>query len=116
MFVPQAARVPNGREVIFSEVDVLVLLEGKDGDSEAQWRDALRPYNLENRLAAVLVSSDPQEVPTLSIRRDGKILRGHVTGLDRSRKANDLGRAFKAGLADLWPALLEAAKEGGIHG
>jgi len=107
-------RIPKGRERIFAEVDALVLLERVGAPSEAEWFESLRPHGLHGRIAAVLVSRDPQSAPSLSVRKDGNLWRGEVTGLERSRltkEAKELAEAFKPGFDQLWPALLEFARQ-----
>src|SRR5262249_11052236 len=46
-------RIPRHREVIFREIDSLVLIERADRPTEDDWREALRPHGLDNRLVAV---------------------------------------------------------------
>lgn len=49
-------RIPAGRERLFAEVDALILLDRDDAPAEAAWRQALRPFGLDGRIAAVLTS------------------------------------------------------------
>lgn len=108
-------RVPEGRERIFAQVDLLILLEREDAPSEKAWRDALRPHHLDRRIVAVLTSRDPKGPPSLVVHKQGGVWRGEVTGLDRSRQAKDLAEAFREGLDQLWPALLDTAQGGLAH-
>jgi hypothetical protein len=103
-------RLPEGRERIFAEVDALILLERDDAPSEAAWREVLRPHGLDGRLAAVLRSRYPDTPPSLSVRKEGGLWRGNVTGLDRSRSARELAEAYQSGLKQLWPALRDFAR------
>jgi hypothetical protein len=103
-------RVPPGRERIFNEVDALILLENIDGQREAAWREALLRHGLDGRIAAVLTSRDPQVAPALSVRQNGDLWRGAIEGLDRNRPDGELDEAFRAGLDQLWPALLDFAR------
>jgi hypothetical protein len=103
-------RIPEGRERIFAEVDALILLERDDAPSEAAWREALRSHGLESRIAAVLMSGDPDGPPSLSVWKEGGLWRGNVTGLDRSRSPGDLAEAFQKALDQLWPPLLDFAR------
>ncbi|MCS6849722.1 MAG: hypothetical protein NZ700_00965 [Gemmataceae bacterium] len=103
-------RLPPGRERMFAEVDAFILLDGPAGASEAAWRSELRRHGLEDRIAAVLTSCDPDQSPSLSVHSQGGVWRGIVTGLNRTRPAWELSRAFRSGLEELWPALLRFAR------
>jgi hypothetical protein len=106
-------RLPLGREEIFAQVDVLVLLDQEDGSKEQAWRDALRPHGLENRIAAVLRSRNPTDRPRLELRQDGSLWRGTVEGLDRERPLEELAAAFRPSLDQLWSDLLERGRRKG---
>ncbi len=108
-------RLPEGRERIFAQVDLLILLQREDAPSEQAWREALHPHNLDGRIVAVLASRDPKGPPSLVVHKQGGVWRGEVTGLDRSRPAKELADAFRKGLDQLWPALLESAKRRLVH-
>lgn len=108
-------RVPSGRERLFSEIDSLILLTGKDAHSESGWYEALRPHGLEHRIAAVLRSDDPKGMPSLRGQSDGNIWRGNVTGLDRLRSAQDLAIAFQPGLDQLWTSVFKYAQQSPIY-
>ncbi|GAB6186699.1 hypothetical protein [Thermopirellula anaerolimosa] len=102
-------RLPPGREIIFAQVDALILLDKENSPAEAAWREALRPHGLDQRIAAVLLSHDPAGTPSLTVHEENGLLRGRVTGLDRSRSAEDLLEAFREGLDQLWTAIGEKA-------
>lgn len=103
-------RIPQGRERIFAQVDAFILLVGENASSEAAWREALEQHGLEGRIAAVLISRDPQGQPSLSVSRQGELWRGKVTGLERNRPAQELTTAFRTGLDQLWEPLLDFAR------
>jgi len=103
-------RVPSGRERIFAEIDTIILLDSKISQSEASWREALRPHGFEERIGAVLVSCDPNGPASLAVREENGIFRGKVTGLNRSRSSTELANAFKSGLDQLWPGILNFAR------
>jgi hypothetical protein len=108
-------RVPPGRGAVFALIDVLVLLAREGRHTEQAWREALAPHGLDDRIAVVLDSQNPQGPPRLELRRDGSLWRGTVEGLDRARRSEDLAAAFCNPLGTLWPALLERgrARQGG---
>lgn len=103
-------RIPNGRERLFAEVDALILLDRDNIPSEPAWRDALRSHSLDDRIAAVLTSRNPEAAPSFTLTPDGRIRRGIVTGLDRKRAASKLADAFRDGLDQLWPAVCHFAR------
>jgi len=100
-------RIPPGRERIFGEVDAFILLDRADKPSEGDWRAALRAHGLEDRIAAVLVSTAPNSPPSLSLRLEGSLWRGTVSGLDRSRAIAALGEIFQKPLEQFWKWLVE---------
>lgn len=104
--VNPAQRVPAGRERLFAEIDVLILIERADKPAETAWRESLRPHGLEGWITAVLTSCAPQGPSSLSVEESNGFWRGEVRGLDRSRSASDLTEAFRPGLDRLWAALL----------
>lgn len=107
-----ASRVPGHREVIFREVDVLILIERADTPTELAWRDALRPHQLDDRIAVVLRSSNPNGNPRLEVWQDASGLwRGVVEGLDRSQQPDSLAAAFRGGLERLWPVILQHGRK-----
>lgn len=101
-----ALRVPPHREVIFHEVDVLILIERIDQPSESLWREALRPHGMENQIRVVLRSAKHLGLPSMTLDEnvDG-IWRGTVTGLDRSRSADELVTGMEPTLEQLWKEL-----------
>lgn len=103
-------RIPPGRERMFAELDAIILLDHQKASSEAAWREALQPYGLDRRIAAVLTSRDPQGAPSLSVKKDGMLWRGEVTGLDRLAPLTELESAFRVGLDELWQPLLDFAR------
>lgn len=105
-----AARIPAGRERMFAEVDALILLDRSDDPSEEAWRAALRQHQLEGCIAAVLITRDPQGPPSLSLHGGQGLWRGTITGLDRTRSANELGAAFRHVLDQLWPDIIQFAQ------
>lgn len=104
--VASPQRIPPGRERLFQEVDVFVLLTGVDDGSETGWIDALACHGLDNRIATVLTSRNPDAPPSLRITTDGQPCRGFVEGLDRSNPPADLAQGLRPGLDLLWPHLL----------
>lgn len=98
-------RIPPGREKMFKELDMILLL-GDDRDPSAQsWREALRPHGLESKVVAVLTSRDPHGTPLLNICSTSRPMQGQISGLDRARAVADLGRAYRHALDRLWSEL-----------
>lgn len=101
-------RIPDGREIIFREVDAFILLDDHGGTSEPHWRAELKKHGLESRLVAVIRSAEPRSRPSLTGRWVDDVWRGNVTGLDRTwihEKTLRVVQAFKPALDDLWQDL-----------
>jgi hypothetical protein len=98
-------RIPNGREVIFKEVDRFILLQREDAPSAEDWRFALRKVCLEDRLAAILTTREPKGEPSISVSKEKGILRGEVTGLDRTASVERWLATCRAELDRLWDDL-----------
>jgi len=77
------ARVPSGREVIMKEIDRFVLV-ARNEDVVAGWREALRNHGLEDRLAAIIETTDPT-APLHLKRLASDSCRWSVQGLDRAK-------------------------------
>lgn len=109
-------RIPPGRERIFAEVDLLILLDRHENLTFEEWRNSLRQHNYDGRIAAVLTSRDPTGQPTLQAYKEDGMWKGVVTGLDRSRSARDLAEAFRSDLEPMWKDLLDSARWRPVHG
>lgn len=108
-------RIPNHREVMMREVDVLVLIERTEQPTELAWRTALAPHRLADRIAIVLRSEDPKGLPRLDVWTDSDgTWRGVIRGLDRKKKPDELVNAFQTGFERLWPVLLRHGRKGGV--
>lgn len=95
----------ESRADMFRQCDAFVLLCRKDRHDEILqgWLDALARFGLEDRLAAVIDSSDPDgafHASSLAPDEDG-ILRGEIRGLDRKHPAGETGLALAASIRPL---------------
>ena len=96
-FEPQRI-ADESRATMFRQCDAFVLLCRKDkhGEILKGWLDALSRFGLQDRLVAVLDSSEPDapfSISALSADSDG-ILRGDIRGLDRGHPAGETGQAL----------------------
>lgn len=108
-------RVPNHREVMIREVDILILIERVDQPTELAWRAALAPHRLDNRIGIVLRSKHPKDYPQLEVWKDSDgTWRGIIQGLDRQKKPDELVSAFERGFERLWPVLLRHGRRSGV--
>jgi len=103
-------RIPSSREEMFSQIDKFILLTDAEGTGERGWRSALQSCGLHERLAAVLVSSDPQAEPSFHLEQEEPILRGQVTGLDRGRNPSDIANVINSSIGQFLERLLPAKK------
>lgn len=86
----------ESRASMFRQCDAFVLLCRKDRHDEILkgWLDALARFGLQDRLVAVLDSSDPDAAFSISplVPDSAGILCGDVRGLDRKHPAGETGR------------------------
>ena len=107
-FKPQ--RIPSAsRANMFRQCDAFVLICRKDRHDAILkgWLDALAEFGLEDRVVAVLDSSDPDDDFSISPRvadSDG-ILRGDIRGLNREHPAGKTGQSLAAPIRPLVRAL-----------
>ncbi len=78
-------RIPDGREVMFSELDSIIIIVREDKpEAEQGWLKALEERNLQNKIIAIITSAEPNGDFTVKhLHETGGILRGVVTGLNR---------------------------------
>lgn len=110
-------RIPDGREVIMCQVDAFIILSRADNPAIAEgWRKALAEHGLDSMIIAELESAEPDSEPSMEIKNEDGLLRGRVSGLDRSRPMEDIRRGIEVGAGELlrhfryWP-LVEAARK-----
>lgn len=102
-------RMPPGREVIMREIDRFVILGRADSPEIVEaWRSELRKHGLEDRVAAEIISSEPNAAPSLTWELNTSVLRGRITGLDR--KNRDLSALWEP-LSLLYSAILPDREE-----
>gem|GEM_PF-1050439 len=99
---PPRQRIPPGREVIFKELDLLILLL-KDGDDDIRegWRSALREHNLENIIFAEIESREHKKPPSLATYREGYKVVGTAQGLDRPNTDPSIKPLVKPGATEI---------------
>ncbi len=103
-------RIPAGRERIFAQLDAIILIDSENDSSESAWRDALRKHGLEDRIAAVLISRNPDKDPQLTVNFDGYLWRGSASGLSRDRSPETIEELFRPALSYFWPSLVDNAR------
>ncbi len=102
-------RIPPGREVIMREIDRFVILGRADKPAIIEaWRSELRKHGLEDRVAAEIISSEPNAAPSLTWKQTEPLLRGKITGLDRKNSGLS---ALREPLGLLYSAIFPDAKE-----
>lgn len=100
-------RIPRGRERILREVDSFILLDREENPSEAAWREEFRQHVMEQKIVAVIQSKYPAAMPSFQLRETGGIVRGVVTGLDRSKYSTEFRyKAFQSEMNRLWEFLI----------
>ncbi|GIX05127.1 MAG: hypothetical protein KatS3mg114_0996 [Planctomycetaceae bacterium] len=83
-------RIPPGRDNLFELLDAIIVVDRPEKQSALAWQQALAAYGLEGRVAAVLASENPHAPFSLRLEPPGtRVLRGTITGLDRSCFKND---------------------------
>ncbi len=104
-------RIPAGREQMFREIDALILLDDEENSTESHWRRALSVHGLEDRIAVVLRSGSPWDIPaTLTLESLEGVCRGRITGLNRGRDPSELGREMQDSLDAIWQAVMASAE------
>ena len=103
-------RIPGeSRADMFRQCDAFVLICRKDRHDEIRkgWLDALAKFGLQDRVVAVLDSSEPDagfSMSALALDADG-VLFGEVRGLDRRHSAGETGQSLVAPIRPLVQAL-----------
>ncbi len=96
---------------IFEQIDKFILLAGTkfhedDWHNELNgWKEELKEYNLDNRIAAVLVSVNPENPPHFHIASKKPILHGRIEGLDRSHRIQDIAKVIQPHIKSFCDAL-----------
>lgn len=91
------------------EIDRFVILGRADSPEIVEaWRYELRKHGLEDRVAAEIISSEPNAAPSLTWEQNTSVLRGRITGLDR--KNRDLSALWEP-LSLLYSAILSDGDE-----
>ena len=109
-------RVPDGREVIFREVDRFILVDSEMKQSESGWLEALGRHGLAGRLAAVVLSADPGAEGSMEVDpkgNGGAVLRLKATGLDRRHDPADLAIRMAPALGTLWDHVVGTSRPRG---
>jgi cytidine deaminase len=91
--------MPLGREVIFNEIDLFIIL-WKDKDALEGWRSVLAEHHLENRIFAEIESLD-HDGPSLETHREGTLVLGTAKGLDRKNDRYSVKPAILRGAEEL---------------
>jgi hypothetical protein len=93
-------RIPDGREVVFKEIDLFIILWKNEAVREG-WLSALREHNMENRVFAEIESREPDSPPSLETRSDGRIIIGTARGLNRVNTGYSVKQLIKPGAAEI---------------
>jgi len=98
-------RVPDGREVIFREVDRFILVDSEKKRSESGWLEALGRHGLADRLVAVVLSGEPEAEGSMSFDgggENGGVIRLRASGLDRRHDPGELAARMDPAIGTLW--------------
>ena len=112
-FIPD--RIPGeSRADMFRRCDAFIVLCRKDRHDEILngWVDALAKFGLQDRVAAILDSSDPESefsLPKLAPDGNG-ILYGEIHGLDRKKPAGETGQKLAGHIGPLVRAISATRK------
>jgi cytidine deaminase len=93
-------RIPPGREVIFNEIDLFIIIWKSEAELEA-WRSVLREHDLENQIFAEIKSQEPEAAPSLETHREGNRVIGTARGLNRTHDGYSAKPAISSGAAAL---------------
>lgn len=79
-------RIPPGREIVMQKIDLFVIL-GKGGDNNIVngWKEELKAHGLGHGIIAEINSISPDSDPSLTLERNGSVIKGQITGLDRKK-------------------------------
>jgi hypothetical protein len=101
-------RIPPGREDMMREVDRFIILGQMDKPAITEgWREELGRHGLADRIVAEVVSTDPKALPTAQLTFSQDMVRGRITGLDRSNRIADFSASsFADGIDPLIRCLL----------
>jgi len=92
-------RIPKGREVIFKEIDLFIILWIDDAARKG-WLSALREHNMEHLVFAEIKSCDHESPPSLETHREGHLIKGTARGLDRGNIYHYAKQSVKSGSAE----------------
>jgi hypothetical protein len=98
-------RIPEGREVIYKEIDLFIVLWKRKNEDEAAiregWLSALRKHNMEHLVFAEIESCEHTSSPSLETHRDGHLIKGTARGLDRGNIGHYAKQFIKPGAAEI---------------
>jgi len=98
--------IPPGREVIFKEIDLFLILWRDEAILEG-WLSALREHNMENRVFAEIQSCNPDDPPFLETHREENKVIGKAQGLKRGNSGYSVRQIVKQGAQEIIKYLLE---------
>ena len=93
-------RIPPGREVIFNEVDLFIILYRDEAIREG-WLSALREHNLENRVFAEIESQLPDNPPYMETQKKGNTIIGIARGLNRINTGPSIKQLIRPGAEEI---------------
>jgi len=93
-------RIPPGREVIFKEIDLFIVLWKSEAAREG-WLSALREHNMENLVFAEIESREPDSPPFLETHMEGRRIAGTARGLNRGNTGHSVKKFIKPGAAEI---------------
>jgi len=98
--------IPQGREVIFKEIDLFLIL-WRDEAIRENWLSALREHNMETRVFAEIQSCNPDDPPFLETHREENKVIGKAQGLKRGNSGYSVRQIVKQGAQEIIKYLLE---------